>query len=106
VDLAHFGVLVPDPGTDLFARLEREGRLLFMTYPDDYRRHHLGQALFTPQQMSAAELEAGYRWAVGDVSRWPAVFRRSWRTWRDTRNAFAALVALAWTRTGLRARLA
>ena len=106
VDLAHFGVVVPDPGTDLFARLEREGRLLFTDYPDDYRRHHLGQALFAPQQMSAAELETGYRWAVGDVSRWPAVFRRSWRTWRDTGNAFAALVALAWTRTGLRARLA
>jgi radical SAM superfamily enzyme YgiQ (UPF0313 family) len=106
VDLAHFGILVPDPGTDLYARLEREGRLLFTTYPEDYRRHHLGQALFVPQQMGTAELEAGYRRAARDVSRWPAIFRRSWRTWRETGDLFAALVAMAWTRTGLRARLA
>jgi radical SAM superfamily enzyme YgiQ (UPF0313 family) len=106
VDLAHFGLLVPDPGTDLYARLEREGRLLYTAYPDDYGRHTLGQALFLPQQMSPAQLEAGYRRAAGEVSRWPAVLRRSWRTWRDTGNAFAAVVAMAWTRTGLRARLA
>jgi radical SAM superfamily enzyme YgiQ (UPF0313 family) len=106
VDLAHFGILLPDPGTDLYARLEREGRLLFTAYPEDYRRHHLGQALFAPQHMSTGELEAGYRWAVRDVSRWPTVVRRSWRTWRDTGDVFAALVAMVWTRTGLRARLA
>jgi radical SAM superfamily enzyme YgiQ (UPF0313 family) len=106
VDLAHFGLLVPDPGTDLYARLEREGRLLYTAYPDDYGRHTLGQALFQPQQMSPAQLETGYRQAARDVSRWPIVLRRSWRTWRDTGNAFAALVAMAWTRTGLRARLA
>jgi radical SAM superfamily enzyme YgiQ (UPF0313 family) len=106
VDLAHFGILLPDPGTDLYDRLKREGRLLYTAYPEDYRRHHLGQALFAPQQMSPAELEEGYRWAVADVSRWPAVIRRSWRTWRDTGNIFAAIVAMAWTRTGLRARLA
>jgi radical SAM superfamily enzyme YgiQ (UPF0313 family) len=106
VDLAHFGILLPNPGTELYARLEREGRLLFTAYPDDYRRHDLGQALFLPQQMSPAQLEEGYRRAVSDVSRWPAVLRRSWRTWRDTGNAFAALIAMAWTRTGLRGRLA
>jgi radical SAM superfamily enzyme YgiQ (UPF0313 family) len=106
VDLAHFGILVPDPGTDLYDRLQREGRLLFTAYPGDYRRHHLGQALFVPQQMGTAELEAGYRRAARDVSRWPVVVRRSWRTWQDTGNLVAALVAMAWTRTGLHARLA
>ena len=106
VDLAHFGILIPNPGTDLYARLEGEGRLLYTTYPEDYRRHTLGQALFAPQQMSTGELEAGYRRAVHSISRWPVVVGRSWRTWRATGNAFAALVALAWTRTGLRARLA
>jgi len=105
VDLAHFGILVPDPGTDLYERLRQEGRLLYTTYPHDYQRHHLGQALFLPQMMSPAQLEAGYRWAVGEVSRWPVVMRRAWRTWRATGDPFAALIALAWTRSGLCARI-
>lgn len=104
VDLAHFGILVPDPGTDVYDRLCREGRLLYTAYPEDYRRHHLGQALFTPQTMTPAELEAGARWAVGAISNWPVILRRSWRTWQDTGNVFAAFIALAWTRSGLRAR--
>lgn len=105
LDLAHFGILVPDPGTDLHDRLKREGRLRFTAYPADYRRHHLGQALFQPRAMTPEQLEAGYRWAVGQVSRWPVVIRRAWRTWRETGNPFAAAVAVAWTRSGLRARV-
>lgn len=105
VDLAHFGILVPDPGTDVYDRLRREGRLLYTNYPEDYRRHHLGQALFAPKAMTAAELEAGAREAVAAISGWPALLRRGWCTWRDTGNVFAALIAIAWTRSGLRARM-
>lgn len=105
VDLAHFGILVPDPGTDVYDRLHREGRLLYTAYPEDYRRHHLGQALFAPRTMTPAALEAGAREAVAAISGWPALLRRGWRTWRDTGDAFAALIAVAWTRSGLRARM-
>lgn len=105
VDLAHFGILVPDPGTDLHDRLRREGRLLYTTYPEDYWRHHLGQALFVPKMMTPDQLETGTRWAVNAISGWPVLLQRGWRTWRDTGNAFAALIAVAWTRSGLRARV-
>ena len=104
VDLAHFGILVPDPGTDLYARLSAEGRLRHISYPEDYRRHHLGEALFVPQAMTPDELEIGYRWASKEISRWGVASRRAWRTWRETGDPFAAAIALAWTRTGLRAR--
>ncbi len=104
VDLAHFGILAPDPGTDVYDRLRREGRLLYTNYPEDYGRHHLGQALFVPHAMTPAALEAGAREAVAAISGWPILLRRGWRTWWDTGNAFAALIAMAWTRSGLRAR--
>jgi radical SAM superfamily enzyme YgiQ (UPF0313 family) len=104
VDLAHFGILIPDPGTDLYERLAREGRLLHTSYPADYARHHLAQALFVPKAMTPAALEAGYRWAIDQVSGWRAVGPRAWRTWRATGNLFAAFASLAWTRTGLRGR--
>ena len=104
VDLAHFGILVPDPGTDLHLRLQAEDRLIFTQYPQDYRRHHLGQALFIPARMTTRQLEEGARWAMNEISRWPIVLRRSWQTWRHTRSLFAALIALIWTRSGLLAR--
>lgn len=101
IDLAHFGILVPDPGTDLYLRLQAEGRLIFTEYPQDYRRHHLGQALFVPARMTTRQLEEGARWAMHEVSRWPVVLQRSWQTWRHTHSLFAALIALIWTRSGL-----
>ncbi len=104
VDLAHFGILVPDPGTDLHFRLQKEGRLIFTSYPEDYRRHHLGQALFVPTQMTVQQLERGARWAAHEIGRWPIVLQRAWRTWRQTRSMAAALIALTWTRSGLYAR--
>lgn len=104
VDLAHFGILVPDPGTDLHARLQKEGRLIFTSYPDDYERHHLGQALFIPTQMTVQQLETGAHWAAQEIGRWPIVLQRAWRTWRQTHSMSAALIALTWTRSGLYAR--
>lgn len=106
VDLAHFGILIPDPGTDLYDRLAREDRLLYTSYPADYARHHLGQALFLPRSMTPKALEIGYRWAIDQVSGWRVLGPRAWRTWRVTGNPFAALVSLAWTRSGLRSRTA
>jgi radical SAM superfamily enzyme YgiQ (UPF0313 family) len=59
---AAFNVLMPYPGTPLYARLEREGRLLYdgkwWLHPD-YRFNY---AAFQPRLMSADELtEAGFR---------------------------------------------
>jgi len=78
--------------------------LRYTSYHEDYRRHHLGEALFVPQAMTPDELESGYRWAVREISRCGGASRRAWRTWRETGNPFSAAISLAWPRTGLRAR--
>jgi radical SAM superfamily enzyme YgiQ (UPF0313 family) len=51
-------VLTPFPGTPLYARLEREGRLL---YPGAWERCTLFDVNFRPQNMTVAQLEAGLR---------------------------------------------
>ena len=105
VDLAHFGLLVPTPGTDVFSRLVREGRMLIGNFPADYALLDLNRAVFRPQAMSPAEAEAGLRLATKRVSDWPVALRRAWRTWRDTGQFMAAAVSLTWTRTGLHERV-
>jgi radical SAM superfamily enzyme YgiQ (UPF0313 family) len=56
LECATFHILTPYPGTPLFRRLEREGRLLHRDW-DVYDTAH---AVFRPRHMSPAELEEGY----------------------------------------------
>ncbi len=49
-------VLTPFPGTPLYQRLEKEGRLL---YPNSWERCTLFDINFTPQRMTVAELHRG-----------------------------------------------
>jgi radical SAM superfamily enzyme YgiQ (UPF0313 family) len=57
-------VLTPFPGTPLYSRLQREGRLLRERYWD---RCTLFDVNFQPRRMSVDELESGLRWLFGEV---------------------------------------
>jgi radical SAM superfamily enzyme YgiQ (UPF0313 family) len=105
VDLAHFGLLMPTPGTDLFERLRGEGRLLYTDFPKDYARLDLNSAQFIPSGMTTEDAERGLRAATRAISAWPVALRRALRTWRATANPAAAAISLIWTRTGLHARV-
>jgi radical SAM superfamily enzyme YgiQ (UPF0313 family) len=105
VDLAHFGLLIPTPGTDVFDRLAREGRLLLTDFPGDYALFDLTRATFVPEAMSPQQAEAGLAAATQGIARWPVALRRAAHTWRDTGNFTAAAISLLWTRTGLHRRV-
>jgi len=60
----QFTVLTPFPGTPLYSRLEREGRLL---RERDWDARTLFDVTFQPRGMSVGELEAGLRWLFGEV---------------------------------------
>jgi radical SAM superfamily enzyme YgiQ (UPF0313 family) len=106
LDLAHFGLLTPNPGTDLFDRLAREGRLLYTDFPADYARYDLQTAVFRPEGMTPEQLEQGVVWATEAVSSWSVACRRAWGTLRATGNLLMAAIALGWNRTGLHHRVA
>lgn len=84
---ANFNPLMPMPGTRLYQRLEREGRLIFSQWwLDD--RYHYGDAQFIPEGMTETELmqscrEARFRFhSIGSwVQRLQSnpVLRQSWR---------------------------
>ena len=105
VDLAHFGLLLPMPGTDLYDRFVQEGRLLISDFPHDYSLLDLTHATFVPQDMTPKALEIGLAEATDAIGRWPVALKRAMRTWRDTGSFAAAMISLAWTRTGLHKRV-
>ena len=55
VDVAHFSILTPYPGTATYARMLRDGRITSF----DWKRYNMYSCVFEPAQMTAAELEAG-----------------------------------------------
>jgi radical SAM superfamily enzyme YgiQ (UPF0313 family) len=71
VTTATFHIQTPYPGTALFARLAREGRIVTR----DWERYDTRHAVFRPRDMTGAALEAGYRRAYRDFYRWRAIAR-------------------------------
>jgi radical SAM superfamily enzyme YgiQ (UPF0313 family) len=57
-------VLTPFPGTELYARLQREGRLLADRFWD---RCTLFDVNYRPSRMSVEQLEKGLRWLFGEL---------------------------------------
>jgi radical SAM superfamily enzyme YgiQ (UPF0313 family) len=56
VDAVNFAILTPYPGTPLFQRLDREGRIL----TKDWSKYNRKNVVFQPKQMTKEELEAGF----------------------------------------------
>ena len=56
-------ILTPYPGTPLFARYEREARILHY----DWSSYNTGNVVFRPSLMTSDELAAGYEWWYKEV---------------------------------------
>ncbi|RLE19988.1 MAG: B12-binding domain-containing radical SAM protein [Acidobacteria bacterium] len=74
--VAAFNHLVPFPGTPLFKRLNREGRMKYRQWwlHDDYR---FGQLPFEPEGMDSIELEECCRRLRREFYSWPSMLRRA-----------------------------
>ena len=69
---ATFHILTPYPGTPLFRRLEREGRIMNR----DWSQYDTGHAVFMPKLMSPDELEQGYAWCYQQLFSTRSIWRR------------------------------
>lgn len=59
IDLPRYAILTPFPGTPLFNRLKREGRIL----TEDWTHYDAQHVVYRPQQMTPEELLRGTEWA-------------------------------------------
>lgn len=80
LDAVEINILTPYPGTPLFDRLEKEGRILSR----DWSRYNQVDVVFQPKQMSPEELLAGARRVAREYYSMPDVVGRfakaMWRT--------------------------
>jgi radical SAM superfamily enzyme YgiQ (UPF0313 family) len=75
IDIPQVSVMTPFPGTALYRRLEREGRILHR----DWSLYDITHVVFRPARMSPGELEAGYRHVNERVFAWPRMLGRATR---------------------------
>jgi len=57
IDVADFSVLTPFPGTPLFAKLDKEGRIL----SKDWSKYNMKNVVFEPRNMTPEELHKGVK---------------------------------------------
>jgi radical SAM superfamily enzyme YgiQ (UPF0313 family) len=74
IDLPRFAVVTPFPGTPLFQRLEREGRILTR----DWERYDAQHVVFQPAHMTPLQLQQGTEQAWKHAYRYSAILQRLW----------------------------
>jgi radical SAM superfamily enzyme YgiQ (UPF0313 family) len=73
ITTATFHIQTPYPGTGLYARMEREGRMTTRNW-DLYDTRHV---VYRPVAMTAEELKEGYDWAYEEFYKWSSIARAS-----------------------------
>ena len=72
VELAYFNVLTPLPGTALYERYEREGRI----FDKDWSKYDGKHVVFQPRRMTPEQLLEGFFWANHQFYSWPSIWHR------------------------------
>lgn len=74
IETATFHILTPYPGTALYRRMEREGRITTTNWNLYDTRH----VVHRPGRMTAEALERGYREAYRSFYSWVSILRGAW----------------------------
>jgi len=90
IDMAEFHILTPFPGTPLYQRLKKEGRIL----TKDWSKYTTTNVVFEPKNMSKQELFEGTRKVAKEYHRIPDIIRRFYKTMDFTNSMFISYYVL------------
>lgn len=89
IDIVEINILTPYPGTPLFDRLEKDGRIL--TY--DWSRYNQVDVVFQPKNMTVKELYEGARRVAKEFYNPPNVAARFFKSFWYTKKISAFIAA-------------
>lgn len=72
LELAQFGILTPFPGTPLYHKLQKEGRIT----ERDWSKYNIANVVFQPRQMTRQELQDGFNWAWREFYSYRSILSR------------------------------
>ncbi|MDY6903780.1 MAG: radical SAM protein [Thermodesulfobacteriota bacterium] len=94
VDLMHQMILTPIPGSQLYATMEKENRIVCNNYPDDWEYYNGFSLIQIPRNMSRKEFLRIYRQCMEKTYAYHTLWLKAMRTLIHTRHAEVAIAAL------------
>ena len=93
IDIVQASILTPLPGTELFKRFEKEGRLLYHNYPEDWEKYNYTEVVFKPQRMDSKEFEDAVHESWEKIYELKHLKRKFLHTMKQTKDPGAAVWA-------------
>lgn len=91
VDIIQITNLTPLPGTKLFDRYQRDGRLYHTNFPEDWEKYTFTETVYQPKGMTAEQLDHAV-WEIRHLAGTePWVWKRTLKTLWKTRSLSTAL---------------
>jgi radical SAM superfamily enzyme YgiQ (UPF0313 family) len=84
IDVVEVNILTPYPGTPLFERLDREGRITTR----DWSKYNQVEVVYKPMKMTEEELFEGTRKVAKEFYKWPNVIGRSAKIFSITKRLY------------------
>jgi len=84
IDLAEFHIVTPYPGTALYDRLKKEGRIIH----EDWSKYNTANVVFQPKNMTPKELFDGTKSIAKRFYTIPKILKRSYKTFDNTKSAY------------------
>jgi radical SAM superfamily enzyme YgiQ (UPF0313 family) len=82
IDVLEVNILTPYPGTPLFEKMEREGRLITR----DWSKYNQVDVVYKPKNMTEKELWEGARKVAKEFYSWPNIIKRNIKIFNITRT--------------------
>ncbi|MEI6683987.1 MAG: radical SAM protein [Bacteroidota bacterium] len=86
IDAYQCTILTPLPGTGLYERLEKQGRIVFNNYPSDWQHYHFMAGTVNTPNLTIPELESGMHEIWQNLYNKEAMRRKMFRTLWNTRS--------------------
>ena len=83
IDVVQLAILTPLPGTELMAQMEKEGRLLYSSFPKDWDKYRLSYVVQNPKGLEPATIYIGNNYIKNHIYSFP------WAQYRMLRSFFS-----------------
>lgn len=93
IDAMQATIITPLPGTRLFSRLEKENRLLYTNFPEDWKHYHFLEVIHQPKKMKPEELSKTMQECWTQMWNEKTLYKKLLKTLKATKNAKAAVWA-------------
>lgn len=94
IDVMEVSLFTPLPGTRLMKRLEKDRRLLFTDYPNDWDYYDMEQVTFEPALMSVDEFTSVTQECVQRLYSYRSLFSKFRKTLFNTHSLYNAIACL------------